>query len=921
MSADILERMRVAFRAEALDLLAELDTALLTLEVEPGNTELVHRVFRAIHTIKGSGATAGFARLAEFSHRVEEAFDLAREGRLAVTSDLIDCGLSACDVIRTILDEEREGGEVPGEGAVTKALTRLLPPAGTPQKSFREASPVQPASESRTAYEIVFRPNRELFCSGTDPVTLLDELRGLGPAHITARASHVPVLASLDPECCYLWWEILLVTDRGEAAIRDVFVFVEDDCEIGIRKLEDQVSAVALLGTIPAESLELFVLECEDHLASIESHALLLERDPASRESLDALFRSVHSVKGITGLLLGDVNSSTLAANHPLPLLMRVAHALESLLDPFRGVSQTLEREMVQTVLDTRDAMRGLLESLAHQSPPAPLPASLLQRLQLKIDAVTAAAPAGERTSAFLNTASQCVEMMGSCLRSIESGGGATESVLQTYLRGLKTLAAAATYQKRPDLEEPVALQLKILDAAMRAGGAIGRQDRATLSAAFQSACYAVDRVKRQSAAPQGEAPVAEAEVPMDSAAVARTTSASSPTIRIEQEKLDRLMRVVGELLVARGAFPVLVQKLTNGAEASVVAKELKEAGAGISHIAEELQASVMSIRMLPVKTVFQRFPRLVRDLARSLGKEVQFSVEGEGIELDKTILEQIGDPLVHLVRNAVDHGVEAPGERKTQGKSPAGQVTLRAMNQAGAVVIEVVDDGRGLDAEALKGKAVEKGLLTLDAAASMSEVAAFQLVFLPGLTTAQKVTEVSGRGVGMDVVRNNIRNLQGTIDIQSKRGSGTTFSIKLPTSLMISKGILLEDGCEEYVLPLGSIRDMVKIPAAELHRYRGSRIVQIRGDIYSIVSLAELFGLRAKESPELSIAIVEAGRVRYGLMVDRFVSEVEVIVKPLAGGLEECKEFQGAAIMGDGRVVLVLNPLECHRLERARRV
>jgi two-component system chemotaxis sensor kinase CheA len=194
-------------------------------------------------------------------------------------------------------------------------------------------------------------------------------------------------------------------------------------------------------------------------------------------------------------------------------------------------------------------------------------------------------------------------------------------------------------------------------------------------------------------------------------------------------------------------------------------------------------------------------------------------------------------------------------------------------------------------------------------------------LVFLPGLTTAQKVTEVSGRGVGMDVVRNNIRNLQGTIDIQSKRGSGTTFSIKLPTSLMISKGILLEDGCEEYVLPLGSIRDMVKIPAAELHRYRGSRIVQIRGDIYSIVSLAELFGLRAKESPELSIAIVEAGRVRYGLMVDRFVSEVEVIVKPLAGGLEECKEFQGAAIMGDGRVVLVLNPLECHRLERARRV
>jgi two-component system, chemotaxis family, sensor kinase CheA len=918
MSADIIERMRVAFRAEALDLLAELDTALLTLEVKPGESELVHRVFRAIHTIKGSGATAGFAQLAKFSHRVEEAFDLAREGRLAVTPDLIDCGLKACDVIRAILDQESEDGEAAGQRTVTEALTRLLPHAGTPKESSREAAPVQPASESRTAYEIVFRPNRELFCSGTDPVTLLDELKGLGPAHITARTAHVPVFSSLDPECCYLWWEILLVTDRGEAAIRDVFVFVEDDCEIGIRMLEDQASAVALLGTLPAESLELFVLECEDHLASVENHALALERNSRSRESLDALFRSVHSIKGNAGLLLGEVNGSTLAANHPLPLLMRVAHALESILEPFQSFSQTLDRETVQTVLDTRDAMRGVLESLARQNPPPPLEASLLQRLQLKSDTVTTAAPADARTAAFLSTASQCVEIIGSCLQGIESGGGTGQSLLQTYLRGLKTLAAAASYQKRPDLEEPVALQLRVLEAAMRAGGAIGRQDKAALSGAFQSVCSAVERAMGESAKLRRGVPGAEGEVTTDTAAAARTTSASPSTIRIDQEKLDRLMRVVGELLVARGAFPVLVQKLTASAGAGGVAKELKEAGAAISHIAEELQASVMSIRMLPVKTVFQRFPRLVRDLAHSLGKEVQFAVEGEGIELDKTIVEQIGDPLVHLVRNAVDHGLEAPGERKIQGKNPAGRVTLRAINQAGGVVIEVADDGRGLDAETLKRKAVEKGLLTRDAAASMSEVAAFQLVFLPGLTTAQKVTDVSGRGVGMDVVRNNIRNLQGTIDIQSKRGSGTTFSLKLPVSLMISKGILLEAGSEQYVLPLGSIQDMVKIPAEEMHQYRGSGVAQIRGEVYSIFSLAELFGLGRKESTELCVAIVEAGRIRYGLMVDRFVSEVEVIVKPLAGGLEECKEFQGAAIMGDGRVVLVLNPLECHRLERA---
>jgi two-component system chemotaxis sensor kinase CheA len=908
MADELLDKMRVAFRAEALELVAELDTSLLTLETEPGDGELVNRVFRAIHTLKGSGATAGFARLARFSHRVEEAFDLAREGRLAVTSDLVDCGLQACDIIRAILGQDGEPAESAAERAVLESLARLVPHVETTRTPRVEAA-AQPVLDGRTAYEIVFRPHRELFASGADPVTLLDELRGLGQAHTTARINQVPEFSSLDPECCYLSWEILLVTERDEAAIRGVFVFVEDDSDVAIRMLRDQHSAVAFLGAVPAESLQQFLLESEEHLASLESHALALERDPASRETLDALFRGVHSMKGNAGLLLGHVDGAALSADHPLVVLKTVAHALESLLEPFRAGSRPLQRETVQTVLDTRDAMRTLLEGLACDTTPR-LPAGLLERLQLR-DAPAAAAPVDERTAAFLNTASQCVEIMGGCLHSLESDHDAPASLLRTYLRGLKTLAAAAAYQQRSDLEEPLALQLRILDAAMRAGGPISQPDRAALSGAFRSARSAVERVRQTGARPPDEA----LDAPKPSPPAAATASASPATIRIEQEKLDRLMRVVGELLVARGAFPVLVQKLTSGTDSGLVAKELKESGAGISRIAEELQASVMSIRMLPVKTVFQRFPRLVRDLARSLGKEVQFAVEGESIELDKTILEQIGDPLVHLVRNAVDHGLEPPDERATQGKSAAGRLTLRARNQAGAVVVEVADDGRGLDAEALKRKAVEKGLLTPEAARSMSEMAAFQLVFLPGLTTAQKVTDVSGRGVGMDVVRNNIRNLQGAIEIHSQRGAGTTFSVKLPTSLMISKGILLEASGQEYVLPLASIRDMVKIRSEELHQYRGARIATVRGDVYSMFSLAELFGSAETESAERSIALVEAGRIRYGLMVDRFVSEIEVIVKPLAGGLADCKEFQGAAIMGDGRVVLVLNPMECHRL------
>jgi two-component system chemotaxis sensor kinase CheA len=909
-----MEQMRVAFRAEAQDLLIELDSALLALESEADDPTLVHRVFRAIHTIKGSGATAGFAHLARFAHRMEEAFDLAREGRLAVTPELIDCGLKACDVLRRIIEEVWEGAAVPGEEEVTGAFTRLLPAPASGRTDHIE--PPKPPADTRSAFEIVFKPNRGIFYSGADPVTLLDDLRELGQAHVTAHLDQVPSLSSLEAEQCYLWWEILLVTGSDRAAIQDVFVFVEDECEVRIRLVEDQGAAVALLGSVPADVFELFVAECEDHVEGIETDALRLEQDPTSKDHLDDLFRGVHSIKGNAGLLLGQVKGAVLIESHPLQILLRVAHGLESLLDPFRGVTAgPVPGQTIQTALETCDAIRTLLGSLTHKGAGGTVAPELLERLGVRTRAAVSTQTEDGRAAAFLNTTTQCVEMMEGCFRRLESDPEPARPVIEAWLRGLRTLSAAARYQNCPELEEPVAQQLRILDASLRAGAALSGEEHAALGNALDLVRSILGGIT-----PAGEVVrVAEPGDPAPAKAATDRpgTSASPSTIRIDQDKLDRLMRVVGELLVARGAFPILAGKLSGGADATGVAKELKESGANISRIADELQASVMSIRMLPARTVFQKFPRLVRDLARSLGKEVRLVIEGEGIELDKTILEQIGDPLVHVIRNAVDHGIETPEERRATGKDPSGQLILRAMHEAGGVTIEITDDGRGLDAAALKRKAVEKGLLAPEAAAGMSEEAAFQLVFLPGLTTAAKLSDVSGRGVGMDVVRSNVRNLRGAIEIRSKRGRGTTFLTKLPTSLMISKGILLEAAAQEYILPLSSIRDMVKVPAQQAHEYRGVTLAQVRGNVYPLFALAEMLGMAPAKTPELSVAIVEAGTVEYGLVVDKFLCEVEVLVKPLAGGLEQCKEFQGAAIMGDGRVVLVLNALECHNLGR----
>ena len=910
----VMEQMRGAFRAEAMDLLIELDSALLTLETEPGDSALVHRVFRAIHTIKGSGATAGFVRLAGFAHKMEEVFDLAREGRLTVTPDMIDCGLKACDVIRLILEANGEENAVPGEIEVSAAFQRLIPePENAPAERCAES---KAPAEVRAAWEIIFKPNREMFYSGADPVTLLDDLRELGQAHITARTDQVPALPSLEPEHCYLWWEILLITSHDQAAIRSVFVFVEDECELRLRLLEDQGGAVALLGSVPAESFELFKVECEDHLEQIERDALALEQQPGSRKNLDSLFRGVHSIKGNAGLLLGQVAGASLTEGHPLQVLLRVAHGLESQLDPFRGANAgPVPDETLQTALDSCDAIRTLLGNLTHNGASGTVSRGLLERLGIRAQAEAAGPVVDGREAAFLNTTSQCVEMIAACFRRLENKE-TPGPVLETYRRGVKTWSAAAKYWNCPELEAPLAEQLLILDAALRTGAALTSAERSALDDAFRTARSVLEEPSLDGAVRHIPEP-ASRPVVIAPAADRPDAIASPSTIRIDQNKLDRLMRVVGELLVARGAFPLLAQKLNDGADAAGMAKELKEAGSNISRIADELQATVMSVRMLPVKTVFQRFPRLVRDLARTLGKEIRLVIEGEGIELDKTILEQIGDPLVHVIRNAVDHGLEPPEERRSKEKDPTGQLTLRATHEAGGVAIEVTDDGRGLDAEALKRKAVEKGLLTLEAAAAMSEEAAFQLIFLPGLTTAAKVSDVSGRGVGMDVVRSNVRNLQGTIEIRSAVGRGTTFLIKLPTSLMISKGILLEAGAQQYILPLSNIRDMVKLPRGAAHLYQGLTLAQVRGKLYSIFGLADMLGLVPAKTSELSIAIVEAGTVKYGLVVDKFLSEVEVLVKPLSGGLEQCKEFQGAAIMGDGRVVLVLNALECHSLDR----
>ena len=904
---EMLASLRSGFQAEAADLLNELDSSLLQLEANPADGEIIHRVFRAMHTIKGSGATVGLERLSRFAHRVEEVFDAARDGKVEITPELTDLALRACDLLRVFLaDADRTPDlESRTEQRLVTALQAFIKPETPAPPAVQEAGPAEAVSLTRSC-RIRYTPGLRMLFSGNDPVVLLTELCSLGSAHVTAHTDSLPAFEDLDPEQCYVRWEIELVSKASDQAIREVFVFVADECSVEIQEGETESRGAGLV-RVSSRDFESFYCEAEEHLQVIDDCLLQLEKTAATPSDLAELFRRLHSLKGASALLLGE--SGDLAPQHPLRFLHQMAHAAEALVEQQRDGTGSGREQLVGTLLEVCAAMRQLLACIDENRAADPDP-QLCQRLGIISKTLPAETPRDAKLAAFVETAGQCLENMRSSFANLQAGGRRPE-VVAGYQRALDTLRGASQYAGM----DALTTQLREHAAAFGASpGEDGAGQSASLAEQLDRTAQLIESVRKGGGSEKPQAGNAgrkpASEIPM------RATDSSAQTIRVDQEKLDRLIRNVSELLVARGALHLLARKLDGAPGVREMAVEAKETSTDISRISEELQDAVMSLRMLPVRTVFQRFPRLVRDLGRSLGKEIEISFHGEDTELDKAMIQEIGDPLVHLVRNAADHGIESPETRVAQGKARCGQIALRAYNEGSQVIIEVEDDGKGLHADVLKAKAVERGILSATEAESMSDEAACRLIFAPGFSTAEAVTAVSGRGVGMDVVSSNVQKLKGTVGIESRRGLGTKIVIKLPTSLMISKGILTQCGDSEFILPLDCVSVARKIAGSEIHRYRDHAMITTSEGACPVISLREQLGLGEEsklgnelENEEKCVVLIRASGRRYGLLVDRLVSEEQVVVKPLSGGLENSADFLGATIMGDGRVVLVLNP------------
>jgi two-component system chemotaxis sensor kinase CheA len=678
-----------AFKEEAYELLTELETSLLELEDNPHDMEQVGRVFRAMHTIKGSGAMFGFDAIAEFTHNVETVFDLVRGGEIHVTKDLVNLTLSARDHIKDLLDGHGKEDEIL-ETEIIASLQALLPvpePREEPgtcvgaQDSPGEAPDV--ASPLLT-YMIRFCPALDLFATGTNPIPLLDELREMGECSVTPHTENLPMLDDIDPEACYIFWDIILTTDQGENAIRDVFIFVEDECDLSIDLIDND------------EAFNVDEQNC-DKLGEI-----LVKRGDLSDENL------------------------------------------EKALEEQNRIGEILVKE------------------------------------------------------------------------------------------------------------------------------------RAVSKAQVSSALAEQAAVKKQIAR--------------------RREAVQNTSIRVAADKLDHLVDLVGELVTVQAR---LSQKASLESDPDLVsiAEEVEMLASG-------LRDNAMSMRMLQIGTTFSTFKRLVRDLSNDLGKQMELTTSGEETELDKTVIEKLKDPLVHIIRNSIDHGIEKPEVRKAAGKEETGTIHLAAEHAGGNVLIRISDNGKGLDPVVIRAKAVEKGLMAQDADLTEKEIN--HLIFAPGFSTASEVTDLSGRGVGMDVVKRSIEELGGSIDMDSQKGGGTTITLKLPLTLAIIEGLLVTLGKGYFIFPLISVEECVELPRDEAGKKSG--LLNVRGEMVPYIRLREEYGIEETQPDLEHVVIMETNEKRVGFVVDSVVGSQQAVIKKMGNAFKNAPDISGATILGNGSVALIVD-------------
>ncbi len=653
-----------------------------------------------------------------------------------------------------------------------------------------------------------------------------------------------------------------------------------------------------------------FFDEADELLADMEQHLLDLVPEAPDSEQLNAIFRAAHSIKGGAGTF-------------GFTILQETTHLMENLLDEARRGEMQLNTDIINLFLETKDIMQEQLD--AYKSSAEPDAASFeyicnaLRQLALEAKGEASAPVVPAAKLSVVDAAAKpdsAPDAPAGKLRVVLSRLKENEvNLLEEELGNLATLSnvvkgkdsLAATLDGGIGQDDIVAVLCFVIEADQIAfeteAAAVEVPAPAEIAPAVVAAAPALKAVPKETAAPaRGEKPAAR--------------SSESTSIRVAVEKVDQLINLVGELVITQSMLAQRSNELD-----PVTHGDLITSMGQLQRNARDLQESVMSIRMMPMEYVFSRFPRLVRDLASKLNKQIELTLMGSSTELDKSLIERIIDPLTHLVRNSLDHGIELPENRVAAGKSPVGNLILSAEHQGGNICIEVTDDGAGLNRERILAKAISQGMAVNE---NMTDEEVGMLIFAPGFSTAEQVTDVSGRGVGMDVVKRNIQEMGGHVEIQSKQGAGTTIRILLPLTLAILDGMSVKVADEVFILPLNAVMESLQPREEDLHPLAGGeRVLEVRGEYLPLVELWKVFevdGAKTEATQGIVVILQSAGR-RYALLVDQLIGQHQVVVKNPESNYRKVPGISAATIPGDGSVALIVDVSALQGLNREQRV
>ena len=664
--------------------------------------------------------------------------------------------------------------------------------------------------------------------------------------------------------------------------------------------------------------MDMFLDESHEHLQSLNEGLLRLEENMEEIDAVNDIFRNAHTLKGMS-------------ATMGFAKIAELTHEMEDVLDLVRKSQIKLNEDIMDTLFKCLDSLEQMVDSVGNGEAEDVVDVSdlvaKLSSISKGTPAPAAATPAAA-AAAGGNTGMAEMEFDDIDLDVMKKAKEAGMNLFHAKITLMETcvLKAARSVMVMQALDEVGDVIKSVPPAEDLEQEKFERSFEIIIatSADAQAVQNAVDTVseiedvhvesvdpdkvgKGAAPAPAAAAPAAKPAAPAAKKEAAKPAAAApkkqhqSQSVRVDIEKLDTLMNLMGELVINKVRLEQIGQthRLT----------DLMETLEQMDRVTGDLQNIVMKVRMVPVSAVFNRFPRMVRDVSKELGKEINLTIEGEETELDRTVIDEIGDPIMHLLRNSLDHGVESPDVREAKGKSRTGEVGLIARHEGNNVVIMITDDGAGIDASKIRRKAVEKGMVTQSEADSLDDADAVRLIFLPGFSTAEQITDISGRGVGMDVVRSKIEALSGHVDVETHIDEGSIFKIKLPLTLAIIQAMLVRVQEEMYAIPLTSIDSTINIEPSDIQTVQNKEVIVLRGEIIPIIRMEEALQVpHTKDSDEHFVVVVHAGEAKAGIVVDNLIGQQEIVIKTLGNLFAGLKLFGGATVLGDGRVALILD-------------